>query len=58
MLVLMRITADIAACMFYTGIDPFTKEAMYLAQKRRCRSGAECRRAGPGWSEFFSLFCP
>lgn len=28
---------DIATCMFYTGIDPFTKEAVYIARHLRDR---------------------
>jgi hypothetical protein len=28
---------DIATCMFYTGIDPFTKKAVYVAQHLRDR---------------------
>lgn len=28
---------DIATCMYYTGIDPFTKEAVYIARNLRDR---------------------
>jgi hypothetical protein len=28
---------DIATCMYYTGIDPFTKEAVYVARNLRDR---------------------
>ncbi len=28
---------DIAACMYHTGIDPFTKEAVYIANQLRDR---------------------
>ena len=29
----MRLTPDIATCMYYTGIDPFTKEEVYVARQ-------------------------
>ena len=28
---------DIATCMYYTGIDPFTKEEVYIARNLRAR---------------------
>ena len=28
---------DIATCMYYTGIDPFTKEEVYIARNLRNR---------------------
>jgi hypothetical protein len=28
----MQIAADVATCMYYTGIDPFTKEQVYVAR--------------------------
>ena len=31
-LAFMRLTPDIATCMYYTGLDPFTKEEVYIAR--------------------------
>ncbi len=33
----MRFASDIAACMYHTGIDPFTKQAVYVARGLRDR---------------------
>jgi len=33
----MPTARDIATCMYYTGIDPFTKEAVYVAKGLRDR---------------------
>src|SRR6266403_2450490 len=33
----MRMTVDIATCMYYTGIDPFTKQEVYIARNLRDR---------------------
>ena len=33
----MHLTQDIATCMYYTGIDPFTKEEVYVARHLRDR---------------------
>ncbi len=33
----MQIAHDIATCMYYTGIDPFTKQAVYIAKGLRDR---------------------
>ena len=33
----MQMAANIAACMYYTGIDPFTKQAVYIAPQLRDR---------------------
>jgi hypothetical protein len=33
----MHLTQDIATCMYYTGIDPFTKEEIYVARGLRDR---------------------
>src|SRR5438552_10107299 len=33
----MRMVDDITTCMYYTGIDPFTKEAVYIARQMRGR---------------------
>jgi Domain of unknown function (DUF3362) len=33
----MQIAADIAMCMYYTGIDPFTKQEVYVARQLRDR---------------------
>jgi hypothetical protein len=30
-------TPDVASCMFYTGIDPFTKQEVYVARHPRDR---------------------
>ena len=34
---LMQMAADIATCMYYTGIDPFTKQEAYVAKGLRDR---------------------
>jgi hypothetical protein len=31
----MQLTDDIATCMYYTGIDPFTKQQIYVARHLR-----------------------
>jgi hypothetical protein len=36
-LIFMRSTTDVATCMFYTGIDPFTGEEVYIAKGLRDR---------------------
>ncbi len=36
-LVFMRIVFDIATCMYHTGLDPFTGEAVYTAKHLRDR---------------------
>jgi hypothetical protein len=33
----MRITSDIATCMYHTGIDPFAKEQVYVSRGLRDR---------------------
>src|SRR5213076_3103967 len=33
----MRRAADVATCMYYTGIDPFTKQEVYVARHLRDR---------------------
>src|SRR5260370_36419679 len=33
----LRMPPDIATCMYYTGIDPFTKEQLYIAPQMRHR---------------------
>ena len=33
----MQRTRDIATCMYYTGIDPFTKQEVYIARHLRDR---------------------
>jgi hypothetical protein len=33
----MQTAPDIATCMYYTGIDPFTKEQVYVARNLRDR---------------------
>ena len=33
----MPMTGDVATCMYYTGIDPFTKEEVYVARGLRDR---------------------
>jgi hypothetical protein len=33
----MRLAPDVATCMYYTGIDPSTKEAVYVARGLRDR---------------------
>jgi Domain of unknown function (DUF3362) len=33
----MQIAADIATCMYYTGMDPFTKKPVYVARHLRDR---------------------
>jgi hypothetical protein len=33
----MRLTRDIATCMYYTGLDPFTKKRVYVAQHLKDR---------------------
>src|SRR5881397_3955575 len=33
----MQMVRDVATCMFYTGIDPFTKQKVYVAQHLRDR---------------------
>ncbi len=33
----MPTTLDVATCMYYTGIDPFTKDAVYVARGLRGR---------------------
>ena len=33
----MHVAGDIATCMYYTGIDPFTKEEVYVARGLRDR---------------------
>jgi hypothetical protein len=33
----MQIAPDIAACMFHTGLDPFTEEEVYVAKGLRDR---------------------
>ena len=33
----MLAAADIATCMYYTGIDPFSKQAVYVARQLRDR---------------------
>ena len=33
----MRIARDIATCMYYTGLDPFTKQPVYVARNLRDR---------------------
>ena len=33
----MRTPPDIATCMYYTGIDPFTKQEVYIARNLRDR---------------------
>src|SRR5262249_3029835 len=36
-LIFMRLAGDIATCMYYTGLDPFTKQKVYVAQHLRDR---------------------
>ena len=36
-LILMRIANDIATCMYYTGLDPFTGQEVYVARHLRDR---------------------
>jgi hypothetical protein len=33
----MQLTSDIATCIYYTGIDPFTREEVYVARGLRDR---------------------
>ncbi len=33
----MQLAGDVATCMYYTGIDPFTKQAVYVARDLRNR---------------------
>src|SRR5213082_2872106 len=33
----VRMAPDVATCMYYTGIDPFTKEEVYVARQLRDR---------------------
>jgi hypothetical protein len=33
----MHVAGDVATCMYYTGIDPFTKEEVYVARHLRDR---------------------
>jgi hypothetical protein len=37
MLIFIPMADDIAACMFYTGIDPFTRQPVYVAKHLRDR---------------------
>ena len=37
MLYFVQMAPDVATCMYYTGIDPFTKQAVYVAQHLRDR---------------------
>jgi hypothetical protein len=34
----MQMAADIATCMYYTGIDPFTRDAVYIARALKDRT--------------------
>ena len=34
-LIFMRIANDIATCMYYTGLDPFTRQEVYVARHLR-----------------------
>lgn len=43
----MRIAPDIAICMYYTGIDPFTKQEVYVAK------GLRDRKMQRGLMQFF-----
>jgi hypothetical protein len=36
-LIFIRMAGDIAACLYYTGIDPFTKQEVFVARHRRDR---------------------
>jgi hypothetical protein len=36
-LIFMRISSDIATCMYYTGLDPFTGQEVYVARHLRDR---------------------
>ena len=33
----MRMAPDVATCMYYTGIDPFSKQQVYVARHLRDR---------------------
>jgi hypothetical protein len=33
----IRLTGDVATCMFYTGVDPFTKKPVHVACNLRDR---------------------
>jgi hypothetical protein len=33
----MQMAPDVATCMYYTGLDPFTKERVYVARNLRDR---------------------
>jgi hypothetical protein len=33
----MHVAGDIATCMYYTGVDPFTRQAVYIARALRDR---------------------
>jgi hypothetical protein len=37
MLHYVQVAPDVATCMFYTGVDPFTKKAVYIAKGLRDR---------------------
>jgi len=36
-LIFMRMTSDIATCMLYTGLDPFTGQEVHVARQLRDR---------------------
>jgi Domain of unknown function (DUF3362) len=36
-LMFMQMTRDVATCMYYTGIDPFSKQEVYVARNLRDR---------------------
>ncbi len=40
----MQMARDIAACMYYTGIDPFTKEQVNVEGKGYCPGRKSARR--------------
>jgi hypothetical protein len=37
LLIFMQTAPDVATCMYYTGIDPFTKQRVYVAQHLKDR---------------------
>lgn len=36
-LISMRMARDVASCMYYTGINPFTKKEVHIARHRQDR---------------------
>ena len=51
-LIFMQMAGDIATCTYYTGIDPFTKQPVYVARNRpgRKTAGQRVKPGKPGTS--------